>query len=239
MKKILPVLLISLSFTSCMRNVIIGSGNKINDTRTVTSFSAVDISAPVDASITIQDGATPSLQLSGYENLQKNIKTEVHEGKLLVYVPKGTELSTSEKVKMTIVLPALNSVSLSGATDAQLHGDIRCADFNLDISGASDVVIDNLNVEKFTADVSGAAKVNIMSGHTNAATYDMSGAAKIRAFGLTTLKTDASLSGAGVADVEADGTLNVHLSGVGAVHYKGHPVITTEKSGVGVVSDAN
>ncbi len=239
MKKIVAILLVSLSIASCKRNVIIGSGNTTTTTRTVPSFSAVDISAPVDASITIQDGATPSLQLSGYDNLQQNITTEVKDSKLLVYVPKGTQLSTDQKVKITITIPALNDVSLSGATDAELHGAIRCADFKLDISGASTVVIDSLNVEHFSTDISGTCKLNIKAGNTKSATFDMSGAGTIKAFGLTTLKTEANLSGAGTAEVNAQATLDVHVSGVGVIRYKGHPAITSEKSGVGTITDAN
>ncbi|MDR3679658.1 MAG: DUF2807 domain-containing protein [Flavipsychrobacter sp.] len=240
MKNVFPVFLVLvLSLSSCMRNVISGSGVQVTDMRSVKSFNAIEIGGAMDVTVNQQDGATPSIQLYGYENLLKYIKTEVKNNTLSVYTVEGTELNTDQKIKVVITLPSMSSLSLSGATDGVIHGIVKGNDFKLEVSGASDVVADNVSVTNFSTEISGAAKVKVNGGTVESANYELSGAAVLNAFNLVTNTTTVELSGTGIANVNAQKTLDAHLSGIGAIRYKGHPAVTSEKSGIGSIADAN
>lgn len=240
MKKIALILLVSSTcLTSCMRRVIIGSGNQVTQARSTAAFDAVDISGAINTTINIQDGATPSVQIAGYQNIVSYIKTDVKDHTLHIYTAEDADLNTNPKATAIITIPNITSLSLSGASDADIHGNMKGDSFRLEVSGASDVHADNISVSNFSTEISGAAKVKINGGNTHSANYQLSGAAKLNAFNLVTDETTVDLSGAGVADVNAQKKLDASVSGAGAIHYKGHPVVTSQTSGIGAVSDAN
>jgi hypothetical protein len=241
-KRIVSVFLISvysILFASCAHHVVIGSGKDASEDRTVGAFDNIDISTSLHAIITVNPAAKPSLTLSGYQNILNNIKTEVKDNTLRIYTEDDIQFSVNKKTEAIITVPSLSAVSLSGAPDANLHGNIAGKSFKLDISGAAEVVIDSVNASDFAADLSGAGLIEVKGGNVNHGEFDISGAGTIKAFGLLTNETVASVSGAGSCDVNAQQKLDAHISGVGKVRYKGHPVISSHTSGVGGVSDAN
>lgn len=229
----------TLCLSSCKMNVLRGSGNKTTTTPTVTAFNGIEIEIPVKAEITVKEGA-PAVTISGYANILKHIKTYVDQNKLHVeYDLDDTWTVHANDMTITINTPSLNTLTLSGAPDANVHGLITGSDFRLQISGASDVDIDSLNTDNLTADVSGAADIKINGGKVNRATYSLSGAGDIKAFRLETQETSAAISGAGDGQVTALQKLTASISGAGEIKYKGHPTITKNISGMGEVTDAN
>lgn len=226
--------------SSCKRNVLRGEGNKTSSTPSVASFNAVNIDISVKADITVQSGVQPGVELSGYENVIKHIKTTVKDNVLYIKSDLGEMWDIDgNDVTAKITVPSIAALTLTGAPDADMHGNIAGPDFKLDISGASKVVIDNINVDDFSSEVSGAADIEVKGGAVKKASYEISGAGKILAFPLQANETTASISGAGKNEVTALSKLNATISGAGSIKYKGHPSITQEVSGVGSISDAN
>jgi len=224
---------------SCKINVIKGSGNKTTTTPDVSTFNAVDIAIPVKAVITVKDGPV-GVQLSGYENILKHIKASVENNKLVIrYDFDDTWTVHGDDITATINMPSLTALKLTGAPDANVHGNLTGGDFRLTISGASDIEIDSINTDNFTADVSGAADIKINGGNVKRATYSISGAGDIKAFRLQAQETSASISGAGDGQVTALQKLTASISGAGEIKYKGHPTITQNISGVGELTDSN
>jgi len=232
-------IIIIISLASCKTNVLRGSGNKTTTTLPVSSFSEIAVSIPIKTVITVKEGA-PGLQLSGYENLIKHIKATIENNKLTIhYDLDDTWTVHSDGLTATINVPSLASLSLIGAPDADVHGNITGSDFRLVISGASDVTFDNISTDNFIADVSGAGDIKINGGNVKRATYTISGAGDIKAYPLQAQETSASISGAGDGQVTALQKLTANISGAGDIKYKGHPVITKNISGVGDLTDAN
>ena len=228
------------SVSSCKRVRIKGEGNKTSASPSVQTFSAVDIDLPIKADITLQSGAQPGIQLNGYENIIKHIKTTVKDN--ILYITSDLDQMWGmdcDGVTAQITLPSITALNLSGAPDANMHGNITGSDFKLEISGASKVVIDNINVDNFSSEASGAASIQINAGTVKKASYEISGAGKIIAYPLQADETTASISGAGKCEVTALTKLNASISGAGTIRYKGHPAVTQEVSGVGKISDAN
>jgi hypothetical protein len=239
-KSILAVIaMAALACTSCKMNVLKGKGNKTTTNPTVSSFNAVSIEIPIKTEITIREGA-PTVQLSGYQNILDHIKAAVENNKLVIhYDLDDTWTIHGDEMTAIITLPALTALSLTGAPDANIHGNITGGNFKLEISGASDVILDSVNADNFTADVSGAADIKINGGNVRTATYTISGAGDIKAYKLQTQETAASISGAGDGQVTALQKLTASISGAGEIKYKGHPTITKNISGVGELTDAN
>lgn len=229
-----------MHLVACGQAVRKGEGNKTSVSPTVAAFSAIGITGPISAIITVREGA-PTVKLNGYANLLSHIKTKVENNTLLIYSDDDDEWITDGDNGTTaeITIPSLTSLSLNGAPDAAIHGNITGNTFQLSVSGAGEVTIDNIQTENFGTDISGAGKVTVKSGTVKRATYEVSGAGDIIAFPLQTSEVTAAFSGAGSGELTASTTLTAIISGAGNIKYKGHPAIKKDISGIGTIIDAN
>lgn len=227
-----------LVLNSCGR--VRGSGPVGSENRTVAgSFNSVDVSAPLDVQITIQEGATASVQLNGYENLLKEIKTEIRNNTLRIYTPDGLRMATDKPLTAMVTVPSLAGLDLSGASKADVKGRISGDVFSVDISGMGAVHIAEVNTTKLDVDVSGAGDVSVESGTVQEASYSVSGTGDISAYGVQAKSAAAAVSGAGSIDLTATETLDAAISGAGSVKYKGHPKMSQHVSGAGSLEDGN
>jgi hypothetical protein len=242
MKHLLSRLLVVVflfSLSSCGMNVLRGEGEIITEMPSVSEFDAVDVTISSDINISVVEGGGNGLELKGYANIIKHIKTEVKDKVLYIeYDLDDTWTVNEEDMKVRISVPSLKSLSLSGAPDAHIQGNIKGEEFRLDISGASEVIIDNINVNKFEVDMSGASELDVKGGIVKHAAYDINGAGKVEAYPLQTEETTASISGVGEGEVTASSKLDATISGAGSVKYKGQPKVTERISGAGSVSPA-
>ena len=199
MKKHLLIACTAVSFalfvSSCRMNTLRGEGNKTTAAPTLSSFNAIEIEVPLKANITVQSGAQPGIQMNGYENILKHITTTVKNNTLYVKCDLGeTWTIDCDGLTTQITLPSLTSLTLTGAPDADIHGNVAGGNFKLDISGKANVTIDNINVDTFASDVSGAADITIKGGTVKSAAYEISGAAKVKAFPLQAGETVAGVA---------------------------------------------
>ena len=227
--------------SACNGHVLKGEGAKTTEVVQVATFAAVDISVSVKAVISVVAGAAPHVELDGYANLLQHIKTKVENNKLVVTsdLEDDWNFASSDGTTLKITVPDLDGLSLSGATNADVHGILSGGEFKLDIAGAGKVVIDSINVDNFSTVVSGAGEIEVKGGAVHNANYQVSGIGKIKAFPLKTSETTTSISGEGKAELTAMQKLNVDINGAAKIKYKGHPTLTQEISGSGTISDAN
>ncbi len=234
------VCLLALLFASSRMNVLKGEGQQITSSPQVGTFNALAIDVSLKAVINVQPGSQPGIQFKSYDNILKHIKTKVENGTLRIYSDLDETWSMSgDDVTLQVTMPSITALSLSGSPDAVVNGNITGNEFKLDISGASDVKIDNVNVDNFGVEVSGAGDIEVKGGTVKHATYDINGAGTLKAFPLQADETSATISGAGTSTVTAISKLTASINGAGTIRYKGHPSITKDVSGVGTISDAN
>ncbi len=236
----LSFLSVTFLFTSCGVNILHGEGKKGSDIPSVSAFSKVDISIASDVDITVSEGSAHGIEIRGYENILKHIRTRVKNGTLHIdYDLDDTWTIDDAETKLRISVPSLSGLILSGAPDVKIHGDVRGDNFDLDISGASEVAIEDMHTNVFSADMSGMASLKIKQGAVKAADYALSGAGKVAAFGLQTEETAASISGTGKCEVSVSDKLEASISGAGAIRYKGNPQVDKHVSGIGSIEQAD
>lgn len=227
----------SLLFSSCGVNVLHGEGKKITEMPTVGNFNAVEVNISSNVEVTVTEGAACGVEVSGYANILKHIKTEVKDNVLCIsYDLDHTLTIDGDDTKVRVTVPSLKAVSMSGAPDVDIKGDIKGPEFALDISGAGGVTIENIHADVLDADISGAAKLEIKGGVVKTAKYELSGAGSIEAFPLQTEETITSISGTASNEVSASRKLTADISGAGSVEYKGNPEVVKHVSGVGEVT---
>ena len=231
----------ALIFFSCRRNVLKGEGKIITQPLTASDFDHIEVKVPVKAIIKVQSGIGYVVSAKGYENIVKHIKVKVENHKLIVNsdLDETWRLDNVDELTVNISLPALNGISLSGASDAVVHGLVTGDQLKLDISGSSDVNMDSLNTDHFFAVITGAADIEIGGGSVKTADYNITGAGTVKAFKLRSLETKAEITGAGEGEIDAEQKLDASISGAGSIRYKGHPSVNQHISGAGSLSDAN
>ncbi|HUF03136.1 MAG TPA: head GIN domain-containing protein [Aridibacter sp.] len=190
--------------------------NYRSEARNVSGFTGVDIGGAMEAEITV--GGSYEVIIEAKEDVLPRIITEVRNGSLVVKHDKAwkekTDWKQRGKVKVTVSLPTLD---------------------NLDISGASAAKVTGVNSDKIDIDVSGASSVSI-DGSARSATIDISGASNIKAIGFTTDTADIDASGASSIKLNVVSDLRADASGASSVCYGGSPRVQKDTSGSASVS---
>lgn len=239
MKKglLFSICIILLSFISCGPRL--DMGNMVTREPEVGEFTAVNIDVPADAVISVKPGAATTLKLKGFSDVLKKIKLEIKDNTLHIYQEGDFEWNMDEDTKVEIVVGSLTALGLAGSSDVKVTGNITGESFSLEVAGAGDVKIDEVNVDKLSVEAAGAADINIKKGTARVADYSFAGASDLKAYGVQSKEVTASIAGAGDIKVTVSETLSASISGMGDIHYKGKPTVNQDVSGMGSVVDAN
>ncbi len=233
------IVLLAGILAGCGRRVLTGRGEVVQEARIAAAFDKVVISAPLSADIQIAPGATSSIELTGHKNLLEQIETTVSGGTLKISLKDAITLDNDNELKAQIRVANLSQLKLKGVADAVVKGPISGSGFDLDISGAGDAEIEQVQVNKLTATISGAGDVTIDQGRCEQAEFTVSGAGNINTFGVQGSHVRAKVSGAGDVEVYALKSLDARVSGAGTIRYKGKPQVSSKTSGIGEIVAAN
>jgi hypothetical protein len=184
-----------------------GSGNVIRESRDVSGFNAVDVGSVFQVEITAQKEF--AVEIEADDNLLPLITTEI-DGDVLKISAEG-KLSPSSPIRVHVYAP-----------------DIE----NLEVSGAANVVLNDIDNQALSIDSSGASKIKL-AGETAKLTVDVSGATKVEAEDLNTADADVDASGASHISVNVSGSLRADASGASRVVYSGKPESIEKKTSGG------
>ncbi|MBS1781752.1 MAG: DUF2807 domain-containing protein [Bacteroidetes bacterium] len=233
LKEFLSVFIV-MSCWACGPRTLKGSGEIVTQTRAVGSnISALEIDAPVNAVIHVISGRSPEISLSGNKNLVDEIKVETEDGTVKI---KSKHLVNFDKeVQADITVGTLDDLELEGISDVRIEGQINTPKFEVKVSGAGDVVINDILTPQFEGKISGAGNLQILQGKIANAKYKLSGAGNIIADQVESENVEAKISGAGSIKIFVTQTLQAKLSGAGSIQYKGSPKVDSETSGIGSI----
>lgn len=172
-----------------------GSGTLKSERRDVSGFSKIDAGGAVNLEIAAQRDFNVSIEAD--DNLLEQIKTEVDGDTLKIYT-KGN-ISTKNSVKVTISMPEVKA---------------------LNVSGASTAAVSNVETNSLNLIASGASRIKI-SGEIKNLELEASGASTINAEELKVEDVAAEASGASSVTVAPTGELKADASGASSVYYTG------------------
>jgi len=216
MKKILIILLLFISaiaLPACKYTGrgIAGSGVRKTEKRDLKPFKAIDTKGAYEINVICEKPA--SFEIEADDNILPLIKTEVHDGVLIV--SSDENYHSSKTVVLRITLPELTEAISRGA------GQINI----------SDAAGEKLRLESL-----GAASVNA-TGKVKSVEISSTGAGKIDAGNLKAENAKGDVTGAASVEVYASDQLDVKVSGASSVEYSGNPkVINKSVAGIGSVN---
>jgi hypothetical protein len=220
-------------------------GKTVTETKEFTGFTSVDVentfqveivqAASFSTTITANEGLLDYISVS-QEGETLKIMLSPHHPFTDFTVGRGT-------LKAKIAMPAISSVSLSGATKGTISGFKSSQSFRVDVSGASSFNIDDIEVGNAEFDISGASKVTgslkasdanfvvsgasrvDLKGSANNFTLTESGASILKLLEFTVNTADVKLDGASEATIAVKEKLDVALSGASRLYFHGNPAM--------------
>ena len=223
--------LAALTFSSCTKNRIKGTGPTVTETYQATNFSKVDLS--IAAEVNYVKGADYSVEVLAQENVQDRMKIDKIGDVLCISMKPNTNLIIHDDITINITSPEFDGADISGSGCIYVTGDYTATNVSADISGSGKIDIENLEMTRLDIDISGSGQITIDNGLTDRIDTDISGSGKIYIDNVEAKEVKTSTSGSGLTQVWATESLDVDISGSGDVYYNGNPAIDADIAGSG------
>lgn len=187
------------------------SHRSVTQTREVAAFTKILVKGAIELDLTA--GREQSVTVTARERDQEKLKTYVEDGVLIIDMTDDDDdnnitLGDDEDYDVEINVPTLEAIEIRGAVDAELQ-DINSDTFMVDLRGAADMDIE---------------------GTCGTFTLDMRGAGDIDADDLECKTVKVDVRGAGAASVYASEAVDAEVSGVASVTVYGKPKSIKEDS---------
>jgi hypothetical protein len=252
-RKILALLLTCLLFTACDdiwdRNID-GNGNRDIETRSLESYSSVEISGDFEVQIDI--GASSKAVIETDENLMQYIITHVSGNKLIIEIRDDVNLRPSRPIEVTVTTPAVDQIELNGSGYVYCYG-IETEELSVRLSGSGQIELYNivassaemelngsgfirgeLYVENLTTKIEGSGEIKAEGTSVNT-NHIIIGSGRINADEVIAEVSTVCITGSGITDTYASEALDVTIIGSGIVYYEGNADLDSNISGSGKV----
>lgn len=201
-------------------NQITGSGRLVTRSYDVCDFTGVDVGHAFI--VDIRQSETYSVAIIVDDNLADYIRV-VKQGQLLKIGFAGDHSYNYKSPRLTIGMPRLSHLSLSGATNVTASGFKSFNNLRINLSGASSLR-GRIDSGDTTITASGASLVSL-DGVGTRLTIDGSGASQAKLGNYVVTDASVTVSGGGRAEVNVVGKLDVHLTGGSHLSYSGSPTL--------------
>lgn len=215
---------ISLFITALLIGFTALAGNTDKtETRNVSNFKGVDVSAGIDLYITM--GETESVKIVADDDIIDKIITEVKDGVLHIYVKQNGwfNWSGNETRKAYVTIKELNRIEASSGSDVNSENTLKGEELKINVSSGAEVEVDvyykNLDVN--TSSGSDAK----LSGKVKNLRASASSGSDINAKELESVTCKASASSGSDVTVSVSEELNASASSGADVNYYGNPSV--------------
>ncbi len=220
-----------------------GSGKKATETRTVGSFSRLQIDGSIDADVRV--GSAQSVVVEGDDNLLALVRTEVHGDQL--QISNSESYNTRLGLRVRITVPHLEAIEVHGSGDVRAEGiksetlkvalagsgdvSVKGTADTVDVAvrGSGDVSVEDLAARNVEVSVRGSGDVRLR-GTTNDLKVSVQGSGDVNCADLKGRAATVVIQGSGDVEVFASESVDATTSGSGNVTYGGNPPQVRHKS---------
>jgi hypothetical protein len=229
-------LLVATVTTSCnyiFRKTVHGNGNLKTEERNATNTDKIKSLGNFD--IDIVQGSPSAVKVEADENLMPYIITENKDGRLVIRAREGYNLSSDNKIKVTVTTDRLDEIEVDGSGDVNGDGKFTGADhLKISIAGSGNVTL-NINTPEIACSIAGTGNITL-SGETKNSKIEIAGVGNYKAEDLMSENVEVHIAGSGNARVYAENNLSVDIAGSGDVYYKGNASIKQSVAGSGKIT---
>ncbi|HEY6977362.1 MAG TPA: head GIN domain-containing protein [Chitinophagaceae bacterium] len=228
----LSATIIAVSCDMMFRKTVHGNGNLTSQQRTVSN--AERIKSMGNFSIDIIQGSPSSVKVEADENLLPYILTENSGDRLVIRTKEGYNLSSQNKLKVTVTTDKLEEVELNGSGNVNGIGKFSGADhLKISVAGSGDINL-SANTPAVESSIAGTGNITL-SGETKSSKIEIAGVGDYKAEDLMSENVEIHIAGSGNARVYAENNLDIHIAGSGDVFYKGNASVKQDIAGSGKI----
>jgi hypothetical protein len=210
---VLMLSILACSFGSIIPARVIGSGNVISETRSVSGFSSINLQG--SAAVNVTFGPTESVVVKADDNILPLIETTVQGDKLVIATKSNANITNAGLVLVSITMKSIQDLTLSGS---------------------GNIVVTGLAGKNLAVSLPGSGNITV-NGSADSVNIKLPGSGNIFCNGLKAHAVTVSLSGSGNIDVYASESLDANILGSGAIHYDGNPArVTKSVTGSGSIT---
>ena len=216
------VTVLIIAFQSCGLDddqglCLIGSGVYNDYTIELDPFNEIVLFGPVDLNI-VQD-EQQQVTINAEPEIFDYISYEVVNQRLEIGIKENLDCFESEEgVMIRVTVPDIESIFALGLSDINAIG--------------------NLDLDKLRIDIQGGANI-ILRGTVEEQIIDVSGEVRLYNFDLLTDITKIIVNGAAEIEVSCESILDIQVTGVATISYKGRPQISRTGTGNINLIDSN
>ncbi|HEX7432722.1 MAG TPA: DUF2807 domain-containing protein [Anaerolineaceae bacterium] len=187
--------------------------------------------------LTLIQGDREELTIDAPDAMRSNIRSEVKNGTLVIYHDvNGWDWLDfgfwgANHVEYRLTMRDIAGLDISGAGNVVCN-QIKGSRLEIERSGAGNMTLSGLELDQLSVRQHGAGNISL-SGHATDQDLVFSGAGNYHAENLESKTVKVIQSGVGNTTVWATDNLDINMSGVGNVEYYGSPSINRRASGVG------
>jgi len=223
---------ITASCDLMFRKTVHGNGNLTSEQRTATNTDRIKSTG--NFNIDIVQGAPASVKIEADENLLPYILTENREDRLIIHTREGYNLSSNNKIKVTVTTDRLQEVELNGSGNVNGVGKFSGADhLKISVAGSGNINL-NTNTPEVESSIAGTGNITL-SGETKNSKIEIAGVGDYKAGDLMSENVEIHIAGSGNARVYAENNLDIHIAGSGDVSYKGNASVKQDIAGSGKI----
>jgi hypothetical protein len=193
------------------------------------SVGTIDLSGPIN--LTLRQGPAASLEVRGEQRLLANVDTTV-EGSVLHIGPRGILLRHRQPIEVTLVLPALAHLNISGSGQSTVSG-FSGERIDLNVDGSAGLRF-NGRYREIDAGLRGSGEVELTGGNCEKVNAEVQGTGRMTLVGASR-ELHAEITGSGELDARhlraEDAILSHHGSGTSAVYASKHVQVAMTGSG--------
>lgn len=250
-QKIITLLFLSVVFTYPAYS----QGDITKENIQTDAFTGVELAGSFN--IFISQGEAQSVAIEGTEELIKKVTTEVKDNNLVLNTKNGVN-TTGDVLKIYIITPNLEYVSIKGSGNIKLQNFKNLNDLLLEIKGSGNIENEGyVNCKSLAMSIKGSGNISInaktinitgiIKGSGNIELGGITSSMKIQIVGFGSFKgldteaddIDVNIPGSGNCNVHAKKNLKVDIKGSGNVNYKGNPKIEKKIQGSGKLNNIN
>jgi hypothetical protein len=194
--------------------------------------TAIDLSGPIN--LTLRQGPKAALEVRGEQRLLANIDTSV-DGDTLHIGPRGILLRHRQPIEVTVTLPALDTLNVSGSGEHTISG-FAGERIELTLGGTGDMRF-NGRYQEIMATVHGSGDLEVTGGNSERVVAELVGSGQLTLVGASR-ELHAESKGSGELDARHLRADDVHLThqGSGSSAIYARKQATVELSGSGDVT---
>jgi hypothetical protein len=207
-------------------------GELITQELEYSDFTAVDVSSAFQVEIT--QSSSYRVAIIADEKIFDKINVTKTGNTLIIRAEPNILIMSVYKAEIT--MPNIAQLVLSGASKGTIEGFSTSAPFTTEVSGASQLEMQDINVGNVEIQLSGASTLN-GEGSGKDLSAIVEGASNMDLANFPVNDGDLNISGASKTTVNLYGTLNAVVSGASTLYYIGEPTLgNIETSGASTVN---